>query len=113
MVCLGDQPALTPADLKFLIGAFSQRPDGEVIVPEYKGVRGNPIIISDRCKMEILAGKHNLGCRNFVEKNPSLVRTVEMPNDAVTLDLDTPQEYMDYNRTRQSGDADQSRAQVI
>lgn len=113
MICLGDQPALTPADLNFLIDAYLERPDGDVVVPEYKGTRGNPIIISDRCKMEILAGKQNLGCRNFVEKNPSLVHTVEMPNAAVTIDLDTPQDYMNFDRTHKPADADESRGQVV
>ena len=113
MICLGDQPALTPKDLNFLIDAFSHRPDGDVIIPQYKSIRGNPIIITDRCKMELLAGKYKLGCRSFVEKNPSLVHTIEMPNAAVTLDLDTPQDYMDFSRTRKSANADETQAQVV
>ena len=95
IVALGDQPALTVADVNHLVGAFFARDGGEVVVPEFKGKRGNPIIISSQCKQEIVTGKYNFGCRRFIENNPELVRTVDMPGPSVVIDLDTP---MDYRR---------------
>ena len=95
IVALGDQPALTVADVNHLVGAFFARDGGEVVVPEFEGKRGNPIIISSRCKQEIITGKYNFGCRRFIENNPELVRTVDMPGPSVVIDLDTP---MDYRR---------------
>jgi molybdenum cofactor cytidylyltransferase len=95
IVALGDQPALTVSDITHLVDAFFARDGGEVVVPEFEGKRGNPIIISRRCRQDIIAGKYNLGCRRFIENNPELVRTVEMPEPSVVIDLDTP---MDYHR---------------
>ena len=95
MVALGDQPALTVSDINYLVDAFFSRDGGEVVIPEYQGKRGNPIIISKRSQQEIISGKYNLGCRRFIENNPELVRTVEMPQSSVVIDLDTP---MDYRR---------------
>ncbi len=92
-IALGDQPALSSSDIDLLIDAFAQRDGGEVVVPTYEGQRGNPIIISDSCRRDILAGTRNLGCRKFIDKNPELVRKVEMRNPAVVIDLDTPEEY--------------------
>ena len=57
---------------------------------------GNPIIISSRCRQEIITGKYNLGCRRFIENNPELVRTVEMSSPSVVIDLDTPVDYRSY-----------------
>ncbi len=93
MIALGDQPALTVSDIYYLVDAFFARDGGEVVIPEYQGKRGNPIIISNRCQQEIISGKYNLGCRLFIENNPELVRTVEMPGPSVVIDLDTPMDY--------------------
>jgi len=93
MIALGDQPALTVSDIDHLIDAFYSRNGGEVVIPEYQGKRGNPIIISYRCRQNIVAGKYNFGCRRFIEDNPELVRTVEMPGPSVVIDLDTPMDY--------------------
>ena len=96
MVALGDQPALTVSDIDYLVDAFFTRDGGEVVIPEYQGKRGNPIIISNRCRQEIVTSKYNFGCRRFIENNPELVRTVQMPGPAVTIDLDTPMDYRSF-----------------
>jgi molybdenum cofactor cytidylyltransferase len=107
IIALGDQPALTVADINYLIDAYRQRSGGEVVVPTFNGQRGNPIIISESCRADILAGTRNLGCRKFIDKNPELVCKVEMPNSSVLIDLDTPQEYENYckSQSRSPGDA--------
>lgn len=96
MVALGDQPALTVRDIDFLIDAFLNRKGGEVMIPVFEGARGNPIIISRQSQQEIISGKYNLGCRRFIENNPALVRTVEMPVGSILIDLDTPIDYRNY-----------------
>lgn len=93
IIALGDQPALTVSDIDHLIDAFFTRNGGEVVIPEYEGNRGNPIIISNRCQQDIVTGKYNFGCRRFIEDNPELVRTVKMPGPSVVIDLDTPMDY--------------------
>ena len=99
IIALGDQPALRSTDIEILVDAFTNRDGGEVVVPTYQGKRGNPIVISGRCRADIVAGTRNLGCRKFIEKNPELVRKIEMSNPAVVIDLDTPQEYEDFCTT--------------
>jgi len=96
IVALGDQPALTVGDITRLIDAFFARDGGDVVVPEFEGKRGNPIVISSRCQQEIIAGNYNFGCRRFIENNPELVRTVEMPGPSVVIDLDTPTDYRSF-----------------
>lgn len=112
IIALGDQPALTVADIDFLIDAYLNRGGGEVVVPTYAGERGNPIIISERCRADILAGTRNLGCRKFIEKNPELVCKIEMPNPGVVIDLDTPQEYENFCRADLRGNSDKTRLQA-
>ena len=56
MIALGDQPALTVSDIIYLVDAFFTRNGGEVVIPEFEGKRGNPIIISNRCQQDIVSG---------------------------------------------------------
>jgi molybdenum cofactor cytidylyltransferase len=93
MVCLADQPLLTAADINALIDGFGQRRRGSVLVPVFAGQRGNPIILAQEHRAEILDAERNLGCRRLIERNPGLVTTIEMPNDHVVFDLDTPGDY--------------------
>ena len=93
MVCLGDQPLLNSEDIDYLIKAFTQRTHGSISVPTYKGQRGNPIILSYKHRNQILRGESNLGCRKLIEKNPALITTVEMENDHVLTDIDSPDDY--------------------
>ena len=97
MICLSDQPLLQTDDINVLIEAFGQhnhgRSHGSILVPTYQGKRGNPIILDYQHRQQILNGERNLGCKKLIEKNPELVRSFEMSNNHVVVDLDTPEEY--------------------
>lgn len=92
MICLSDQPLLEPRDINVLIDHFFSK-QAAVLVPTYRGQRGNPIILASQHRTDILNGERNLGCKRFIEKNPDLVTTLEFDNDHVVFDLDTPEDY--------------------
>jgi molybdenum cofactor cytidylyltransferase len=96
MIALADQPAITTEEINLLIDSFRGRSTGEVVIPTFRGARGNPIVISEQSRSDILCGKRDLGCRKFIEKNPGLVKMVEMPSSGVIIDLDTPADYNNY-----------------
>lgn len=89
MVCLADQPLLTAEDVNRLIDAFIRGGQGGVVVPTFRGQRGNPIVIDGAHLESILSGRRNLGCRHFIDSNPDLVTTVEWESDHVVVDIDT------------------------
>lgn len=92
LVCLADQPLLELEDLETLVSAFADC-SRSILVPTYRGERGNPIVLAYEHRQRILAGERNLGCRRLIEKNPGLVATVEMATDHVVFDLDTAEAY--------------------
>jgi molybdenum cofactor cytidylyltransferase len=98
MICLSDQPLLTPRDIDLLIDAFLTRRRGSILVPTYRGRRGNPIVIANAHREEILSGGRNLGCKRLIERNPDFVTTVEMDSEHVVSDLDTLQDYIELQR---------------
>lgn len=93
MICLTDQPLLTPDDINLLITGFAQRPAGSIVVPTWQGERGNPIVLAYEHRDTILAGEQNLGCRRLLDKQPQWIHRLEMPNAHVITDMDTPEAY--------------------
>ena len=88
MICLADQPLLTPADVDALIAAFAGRGAKSIVVPVFEGRRGNPIVLAQEHRGAILEANRNLGCKHLVTRNPELVLSVAWANDHVVRDLD-------------------------
>jgi len=89
MICLADQPLITPADLEALLRAFAGRGAKSIVVPLFEGRRGNPIVLAHEHRETILGAGRNLGCKHLVRRNPELVLGVEWANDHVVRDLDS------------------------
>ena len=95
LICLADQPFIETSDFNRLIHEFTDLFDSEsslIIVPVFKGQRGNPVLFSRQFRDIILQHKDE-GCRHIVLKHPECVREVEMGNDNVLQDVDTLEDY--------------------
>ena len=70
LICLADQPSLETSDFNRLIHEFTDLFDSEsslIIVPVFKGQRGNPVLFSRQFRDIILQHKGE-GCRDIVLK---------------------------------------------
>ena len=92
LVVLADQPLIGAGDLTELIAAFKKRPQGHVVVPMVDGQRGNPLVLDEIAREQILASGAKLGCRHLIENNPALVFVHETTNQRFITDLDTPED---------------------
>ena len=92
MICLADQVLLNGEDIGRICRGFEACPTS-IMVPVHNGARGNPVVLDYAHRDTILKDKKNLGCRRLIEKNPDLVTVLEMPDDHVLVDLDTPAAY--------------------
>jgi molybdenum cofactor cytidylyltransferase len=90
IICLADLVLLEKADLHAMHLAFDECTTS-ILVPQYLGKRGNPIILDHSQRQAILSGEKNLGCRKLIQKQPQEVTVFEAQNDHVTFDLDTPE----------------------
>ena len=93
LVALADQPALTAADVDFLIDEFLAGDRQRILVPASADRRGNPIVLAAHHRTEMAGRGLNFGCRNLIARNPQSVRTIEPPNDRYFRDVDTPDDY--------------------
>ena len=93
-VLLGDQPLVDARTLYTLLDAFACQPDA-FIVPAHQGQRGNPVIIPSCFFDEIQNVRGDMGARALLRRPDVVVRTVEVGNSSVLLDVDTPEAYRD------------------
>ena len=84
-----DQPLIAADDLTELISAFKKRAGGHVVVPMVDGQRGNPILIDEDARTQILDSGANLGCRHLLARQPELVHAHATANRRFIADLDT------------------------
>ncbi len=92
IVLLGDMPRIGPKAIDRLIAAFNPTEGRAICVPTYGGKRGNPVLWGRRffTEMEALAG--DVGAKHLIGDYAELVAEVAMPDDAVLVDIDTPDE---------------------
>jgi molybdenum cofactor cytidylyltransferase len=90
VILLGDMPLVGSAHIDRLIDAFDPSQGRAIIVPVRAGQRGNPTLWAKRFfpAMKDLAG--DTGARQLITRHAALVFEVEMQDDAVLLDVDTP-----------------------
>jgi molybdenum cofactor cytidylyltransferase len=95
MVYLADQPLLEAREVDLLIHAFAEagKTDKNIVVPLFRGQRGNPVIVSSSYQNAILAIADETGCRRVIKQNPDQVLAVEMETDHVVRDIDTMEAY--------------------
>ncbi len=91
LVCLGDMPRVAPQVIDRLIAAFNPTEGRAICVPTWQGKRGNPVLFARRFfpEMQDIAG--DTGARALIGEHAEVVCEVAMDDDAVLLDIDTPE----------------------
>lgn len=89
---LADQPGITPEVLRRLAGAYQQG-GKKIVVPVYRGRRGNPVLIARELWPLIMALEGDVGAREIIRAHPEEVLTVEVDCPGVVQDIDTPADY--------------------
>lgn len=90
---LADQPLLSPSLILQMVGEY-RRQAGTIIVPRCRGRIGNPVLFDlDRWRRELLGLTGDEGARRFIRQQPQEVAYVDVEEEAVFMDMDTPEEY--------------------
>jgi molybdenum cofactor cytidylyltransferase len=91
LVCLGDMPRVSAADIERLVTAFNPVEGRAIVVPVRNGKRGNPVLWAKRFFPEMGGLAGDVGARHLIGAYPEAVAEIEMPNDGILTDIDTPQ----------------------
>jgi len=91
VVCLGDMPRVSASLIDGLIAAFDPAAGRRIVVPTWRGQRGNPVLWSRELfpAMQGLTG--DIGARQLILQHADAVTEVEAGSDATLIDIDTPE----------------------
>lgn len=91
VVCLGDMPFVTGAIIDRLLSAYEPARKPCIVVPKARGKRGNPVLWSRHYFPEILGLSGDAGARRLFAAHEEEIIEVEVADDAVLRDIDTPE----------------------
>jgi molybdenum cofactor cytidylyltransferase len=91
IVCLGDMPLVTGRMIDRLLEAYDPQHGRLIVMPTFRGKQGNPMIWDTRFFPEIMEISGDSGARFLVGKHADVLAEVEMADDAVVRDFDTPE----------------------
>lgn len=88
----GDNPLVKPQTIRELVNAYRESRAG-IVYPCFMGRRGHPPLIDMAYTGDILAGEQPGGLRTVLGRYESLALNVEVVDQGVLLDIDTPADY--------------------
>lgn len=91
VILLGDMPGVRAEHLRHLAAVFARAEAGAIVVPTRLGHWGNPMLWPRRFFSAIAALGGDRGARSLAERNRACVIEVDMADDAVVTDFDTPE----------------------
>ncbi len=91
VICLGDMPRIEARHIDKLIAAFNPAEGRAICVPTKDGKRGNPVLWAARFFAEMKNVHGDAGAKHLIGDYDDVVREVAVEDNAVLLDIDTPQ----------------------
>ena len=91
LIVLGDMPLVKPEMLDRLIEVFDPEEGRAIVAPTFNGKQGNPMLWAARFFPAMAALSGDVGARHLAAENADVTAEVEMGDDAVLRDFDTPE----------------------
>lgn len=89
---LGDQPMITSHTIDALI-ELREQSGKRIVLPLYRGQRGNPVLFSLELAPELLQVSGDEGGRGVLKRHPDEIATLEIAEEAANFDVDTWEAY--------------------
>ena len=96
MICLADMPKITSNTYNILIEKFKKFYDSStplIILPEYNGKTGNPVILSNHFFSELKEISGDVGAKYLIKKNKKYIKKVNIPEKYILEDIDYLEKY--------------------
>lgn len=92
MFLLGDQPLVTADIINQLINAFKTT-SALITIPYCNAKRGNPVIIARPLFYRLKSLSADIGARDLFDEFKEFILKVEIPDNAILVDIDTMDDY--------------------
>ena len=94
IVTLVDRPPAQAVTLQTLCDAFASAEYGKwAVVPEYRGKHGHPVLLAREMIEAFLKAPPTANARDIEHQNQQHIEYVAVKDPAVTLNVDTPDDY--------------------
>ena len=90
LICLGDMPRIEPDHIDRLIAAFAPAEGRAICVPTARGKRGNPVLFGRAFFADLARLAGDVGARHLIGEYGDQVHEVELADDGIFVDIDTP-----------------------
>lgn len=91
LIVLGDQPFVASRTLDDLI-ARRQESRAKILIPTYRGHRGNPVLLDRSLSGEVQEIRGDQGCRALFGRHVDGILEVPVDDPGILVDLDTPEQ---------------------
>jgi len=92
LIVLADQPFVRPETLNRLI-AEHERSKAQIVIPMYRGFRGNPVLIDRSVFLEVMAIGGDMGCRAIFGDHLEGIVKVPVDDAGILLDIDRESDF--------------------
>lgn len=92
ILALVDQPRIDPNVINRIIDAYEEA-HPLIVIPTYQGKNGHPILLDIALKEEVLHMDSSRGLREVVHAHPGETARVEVSDQNVLEDCDSPEDY--------------------
>jgi molybdenum cofactor cytidylyltransferase len=93
VIGLGDMPHVQPATIAALIAAFDDAAGRTIVVPSYRGKRGNPVLWGRRHRDWFAGLSGDIGAKALLSQLADHVVEVAVDDPGILADVDTPEAY--------------------
>jgi molybdenum cofactor cytidylyltransferase len=97
LIALVDQPAVPPAVVQSLLESHA-RGGARILVPEFHGRGGHPILVDLSLRRELLNLDQDRGLRGLMDRFGNETRRVPVLSPFIARDMDTWQDYLSLHR---------------
>jgi molybdenum cofactor cytidylyltransferase len=92
LIVLADQPFLRPATLDQIVDRY-RLANAQIVIPMYKGSRGNPVLLDRSVFADVMALDGDVGCRAIFGGHVEGIVKVEVEDVGILLDIDNKEDY--------------------
>jgi molybdenum cofactor cytidylyltransferase len=93
LIVLADQPFIRPETLDRIVDRYRQS-HAQIVIPSYKGFRGNPVLLDRSLFPEVMALDGDIGCRAIFGSHLEGIVKAEVEDVGILLDIDTKDDYV-------------------
>ena len=87
LIVLGDQPDVRPETLDQIIETY-HRSNARIVIPTYRGFRGNPVLVDSSLFPEVMSLRGDIGCRAIFGHHAHGIVKETVVDRGILLDID-------------------------